>query len=180
MTADFRVFETAWGWCAAARSDLGIWALVLPRKTKRDAEEEIATRVAGDLVSVPGGMKGLVRQVRRYFEGKPVAFEGDLDFTAGTPFQRRVWQAVCVIPYGEVRTYQGIGLEIGRPRAVRAIGNAVGSNPMPLIVPCHRVVLRDGGLGGFSATGGVDLKRRMLELEGIPMFGKGASAHVLA
>jgi methylated-DNA-[protein]-cysteine S-methyltransferase len=97
----------------------------------------------------------------------------------GTPFQRRVWQIVCAIPYGEVRTYQWIGLEMGRPEAMRAIGAAVGANPIPLIVPCHRVVQADGGIGGFSAPGGVAVKRAMLEFEGLTVIGEGQGTTIL-
>jgi methylated-DNA-[protein]-cysteine S-methyltransferase len=179
VVADYRAFETAWGWCAAARTGLGLCVFVLPLDTQAEAEDEVVRRVVCDAVSVPGGMKGLVRQVRRYFEGKPVAFEADLDFTVGTPFQRRVWQIVCAIPYGEVRTYQWIGLEMGRPEAMRAIGAAVGANPIPLIVPCHRVVQADGGIGGFSAPGGVAVKRAMLEFEGLTVIGEGQGTTIL-
>jgi len=178
VVADYRVFETAWGWCAAARTAMGVCALVLPLPTRQEAEAELLRRAPG-AASVPSGMRGLVRQVVDYFEGKRVDFEADLDLTAGTPFQRRCWCAVCAIPYGQVRTYDGIGLEIGRPGAARAIGAAVGRNPIPLIVPCHRVVRRDGSLGGFSAPGGVRVKRALLELEGVPMFGRGRGTRVL-
>ena len=179
MAADYRVFETAWGWCAAARGELGVCAFVLPRESQQAAEEELRSRVPG-AVSVPGGMSGLARQVTRYFEGKRVDFEADLDFTAGTPFQRRVWEAVCAVPYGQVRTYQGLAMAIGRPQATRAVGTAVGRNPIPLLVPCHRVVRGDGGLGGFRAHGGVKLKRAMLEMEGVRIFGTGRATRVLA
>ena len=179
MVADYCVFETAWGWCAIGRTALGVCTLVLPLPTEQEAEQMIRDRSPG-AASLPTGLKGLRWQVRQYFEGKPVAFEADLDFTAGSPFQRRCWQAVCTIPYGQVRTYQGIGLEIGRPEAMRAVGAAVGANPIPLIVPCHRVVRGDGHLGGFSAPGGPEVKRSMLALEGLPLHGCGEDTRVLA
>lgn len=175
---DYRVFETAWGWCAAARSSLGVFAFALPMQEREEAEKAIRARAPG-AVSVPYGMKGLARQVRRYFEGKPVQFEADLDFTAGTDFQRRVWQQLCLVPYGHIKTYAGLALDIGRPDAARAVAGAVGRNPLPLLVPCHRIVAADGGLGGYSAPGGIETKRALLELEGVPLFGKGEDTLVL-
>jgi O-6-methylguanine DNA methyltransferase len=83
----------------------------------------------------------------------------------GTPFQRRVWRALLDIPYGETRSYADVAAAIGRPGAVRAVGLANGANPVPLIVPCHRVVGRDGTLTGYG--GGLPLKQRLLELEGV-------------
>jgi methylated-DNA-[protein]-cysteine S-methyltransferase len=86
----------------------------------------------------------------------PVAFEG-------TAFDREVWRAVAAIPYGETVSYAEIARRVGRPRAYRAVGAANGRNPIPIIIPCHRVVASDGGLGGYG--GGLPLKRRLLELE---------------
>ncbi len=82
----------------------------------------------------------------------------------GTPFQRAVWRVLQTIPYGEVRTYQWVAKKIGRPKAVRAVGNACGANPLPVIIPCHRVIASDGSLGGFS--GGLRRKKRLLKREG--------------
>jgi O-6-methylguanine DNA methyltransferase len=86
----------------------------------------------------------------------------------GTPFQRRVWRALLDIPYGETRSYAEVAAAIGRPSAVRAVGFANGANPVPLIVPCHRVVGSDGTLTGYG--GGLPLKQRLLELEGVRTF----------
>ncbi len=86
----------------------------------------------------------------------------------GTPFQRKVWRAIQKIPYGETRSYQWIAKKIGRPKAVRAVGQACGKNPLPLLIPCHRVVGSRGKIGGFTgagSTGGLKLKRRLLKLE---------------
>ncbi len=84
---------------------------------------------------------------------------------AGTPFQEQVWAALRAIPYGETRSYGEVAQAVGRPRAVRAVANACGANPVPLVVPCHRVVRSDGGLGGFSG-GGVGRKQALLATEG--------------
>lgn len=103
------------------------------------------------------------RQLTEYFAGERRGFDLPLA-PAGTDFQRAVWAALAAIPYGEVRSYRDIARAIGRPAAVRAVGAANGRNPLPIVVPCHRVVGSDGSLTGFA--GGLDIKRRLLHLEG--------------
>jgi len=85
--------------------------------------------------------------------------------TLGTPFQQKVWKVLQTIPYGETRTYKWVAQKIGKPKAVRAVGQACGANPLPLIIPCHRVVASGNKLGGFS--GGLRLKKKLLRREGI-------------
>lgn len=111
----------------------------------------------------PGGTKGLLE---RYFYGEKVSFSNvPLDLVCGTAFQQDVWRKLMEIPYGEVRSYGWVAREVGRPAAVRAVGGACGQNPLPPIVPCHRVVGSRGELTGYSGTGGISLKKRLLELE---------------
>lgn len=105
-------------------------------------------------------------ELREYLDGHRRTFTLPVDLRHVTPFQRSVLQAARSIPPGEVATYGQIGRRIGRPRAARAIGQALGSNPVPIVVPCHRVLAADGSLGGYSGRGGVRTKRRLLELEG--------------
>ena len=107
----------------------------------------------------------LERELDRYFEGTLSAFKTPIDITAGTSFQRSVWQALRTIPYGEVRTYGQIAEQIGNPRAVRAVGSANAANPLPVLIPCHRVIAAGSRIGGFGA--GVDVKRSLLQLEGV-------------
>ncbi|NLL90358.1 MAG: MGMT family protein, partial [Dehalococcoidales bacterium] len=99
-----------------------------------------------------------------YFKGAKVTFPERLDMSAATTFQREVWQATRTIPYGESRSYKWLAEKIGRPKATRAVGGALGKNPLPIIVPCHRVIGSNGDLTGF--TGGLDIKIKLLELEG--------------
>ncbi len=103
------------------------------------------------------------RQLRAYFAGDLRRFELPLDLR-GTPFQLRVWEALLDIPYGETRSYLQIAQAIGSPLAVRAVGAANGTNPIPIVVPCHRVIGSSGKLVGYG--GGLPLKKRLLELEG--------------
>ncbi len=84
---------------------------------------------------------------------------------AGTEFQKKVWIAISKIPKGKTLTYKELALKIGKPRAIRAVGNAVGANPYPVTIPCHRVVKTDGSLGGYSGLGGVKTKLKLLKNE---------------
>ena len=110
--------------------------------------------------------KGIVAlaldQIAEYLDGQRRDFDLPLDLR-GTEFQRRIWATVAGIPYGQTRTYAEIALAIGKPKAVRAVGAANGANPLPLVVPCHRVVGSDGSLTGYG--GGLDVKRKLLEME---------------
>ena len=106
------------------------------------------------------------RQLQEYLTGRRTSFTVPVDLRHVTPFQRSVLQAATAIPRGQVVTYGQIGQRIGRPRAARAIGQALGSNPIPIVVPCHRVLASDGSLGGYSGPGGIRTKRRLLLLEG--------------
>lgn len=105
----------------------------------------------------------VARQLREYFNG----VRKDFDFPVrpeGSPFERKVWKELLKIPFGETRTYGEIAKKVGKPNAARAVGQANNKNPIPIAIPCHRVVA-NGGLGGYG--GGVDLKKRLLELEGV-------------
>lgn len=104
----------------------------------------------------------------RYFDGESVDFrEISVKMEDGTLFQKLVWETIHQIPHGEVRSYKWIAEKIGRPKAVRAVGNATGSNPITIIIPCHRVIGSNGNLGGYG--GGLERKRQLLSLEGYPV-----------
>lgn len=105
---------------------------------------------------------GIATQLNEYFAGRRRTFDVELAME-GTPFQLEVWSALLQIPYGEVRSYADVARQIGRPKAVRAVGAANGANPIPIIVPCHRVIGSSGALTGFG--GGLGVKRQLLELE---------------
>ncbi|MEW6356582.1 MAG: methylated-DNA--[protein]-cysteine S-methyltransferase [Planctomycetota bacterium] len=107
----------------------------------------------------------IAEQIKRYFAGKRIRWDMAAVDLRGTPFQKRVWRAAMTIPYGETRSYGWLARQIGSPRGARAVGGALGRNPLPLIVPCHRVLRSDGALGGFSAEEGVALKARLLAME---------------
>lgn len=116
---------------------------------------------------------GVTGRLEQYFAGVPVSFH-DLPLDLwGTPFQCEVWSSLAGIPHGEVTTYRELAVRIGRPLAVRAVGTANGTNPLPVILPCHRVIGANGTLTGYR--GGLKLKQELLELEGITDV--GAAGH---
>lgn len=109
-------------------------------------------------------LKRAVRQLREYFDGKRRSFELPLA-PEGTPFQQEVWRALCEVPWGETRSYGDLAMAIGRPTATRAVGAANGRNPLPIVIPCHRVIGASGRLTGYA--GGIHLKEGLLQLEGV-------------
>jgi len=139
-------------------SEAGVSGLWLPRN-RRLGEREIETPTDRALA------KALRRALERYFNGTPEDFDGiPLDLSDGRAFRRRVWLAAREIPWGETCCYGELAQRIRSPAAARAVGQALGANPVPLIVPCHRVVAADGSLGGFGA--GLPWKRALLGIEG--------------
>lgn len=167
----FRKINTAIGVIIVASTERGVCRIALPGE-----DEE---KVVNDLVKKCGGVElvdesvhGKLSEVNSLAEKELIAyFEGELkNFTVpvdlkGTEFQIKVWREVMKIPYGEVRSYGYIAKAIGKPKACRAVGGANNRNPVPIIVPCHRVVGSDGSLMGYG--GGLEMKRFLLKLEGI-------------
>jgi methylated-DNA-[protein]-cysteine S-methyltransferase len=130
--------------------------------TVRRARREDQTAERG---TTPEPLARATRQLEEYFAGTRTEFDIPIDLR-GTPFQRQVWTALAEIPYGKTVSYAELAEMVGRPGACRAVGQANGSNPIPIVLPCHRVVGSGGGIGGYG--GGLDMKRRLLELEGCP------------
>ncbi len=108
-------------------------------------------------------LKRVVRDLDKYFNGETPTFNWPFDWSQGTPFQQKVWRALQAVPYGETRSYQWIANKIRNPAAVRAVGQANGKNPFSLVVPCHRIIQKDGSIGGY--TGGLAIKRKLLAIE---------------
>jgi methylated-DNA-[protein]-cysteine S-methyltransferase len=123
----------------------------------------IAARLSPRVVEAPARLDDARRQLDDYFEGRRRLFELPIDWGLVGDFGRRVLGRTAAIPYGEVATYGDVARAIGSPRAARATGNALGSNPMPIVVPCHRVVASGGKMGGY--TGGIERKELLLTLE---------------
>ena len=121
------------------------------------------SRPANFLLKRKEGMTYAKKELSRYFEKALQEFTCKTVFMEGTEFERKVWETLKEIPYGETRTYKWLAEKIDKPHAFRAVGNALGKNPIPIIFPCHRVIETDGSIGGYSA--GPDIKRRLLEIE---------------
>lgn len=157
--------QTAYGWVGVAWSKKGLVALTLPQRDEAEALGQLPEVLVIHPQAADGlEIEALADKLCRYFDGQPVTFDEPLDPSIGTDFQRRVWAITRVIPRGQVRTYGEIAQEAGSPGAARAVGQAMARNPWPIIVPCHRVVGSDGSLTGFG--GGLDMKRKMLVMEG--------------
>jgi methylated-DNA-[protein]-cysteine S-methyltransferase len=124
--------------------------------------DRLAARVSPRIVE--GRLDRERRELEEYFESKRSGFDIPVDLTLAVGFGRKVLRATARIPYGKVSTYREIAGRAGSPRGSRAAGNALGANPIPIVVPCHRVVATGGGLGGY--TGGIDRKEFLLRLEG--------------
>ena len=110
-----------------------------------------------------------LKELREYLEGKRSAFTIPIDWTLFRPFQRETLQTIFRIPYGETRTYHEIAIQLGRPNAARAVGRANATNPMPLVIPCHRVICTDGKLHGYGGGNGLPTKEWLLKMEGAVM-----------
>jgi O-6-methylguanine DNA methyltransferase len=155
-------------WYGAAWSSKGIVALDYFRRRPSEVLPDFhGYGVHAVLLDeAPPYMLLLREQLARYFSGVKLNFNVPLDLSRSTPFQEDVWRAARRIPYGKTVSYGSLAARIGHPRAARAVGSALGANPVPILVPCHRVLARGGGLGGFSR--GLEIKKRLLRIEGIP------------
>jgi methylated-DNA-[protein]-cysteine S-methyltransferase len=158
----YTVFDTPFGWMAAAGSAAGLFRITLPQSSP-----DMALKLVADLipqsVAKASCFGDLAFRLQRYFEGDRVDFSDELDLRGTTPLQREVWNLTRSIPYGETRMYGWLSRKLGRPKGARWIGQALSRNPMPIIIPCHRVIAAGGALCGFA--GGLEMKRRLLELE---------------
>lgn len=163
MKVHYTMINSPVGRLYAAKTAKGISFLSLSRKgwekhlkdLKRDTNVELHKN---DVTFLP-----LKKALKKYFSGEEVRFSFPFDIFWGTPFQKRVWNVMRKIPYGETRSYRWLAQRVGNSRKARAVGQACGSNPLPILIPCHRVIKSDGGLGGFG--GGLHIKRKLLKLE---------------
>jgi methylated-DNA-[protein]-cysteine S-methyltransferase len=170
--ADEGLLDVAYG---VADSPLGpLTVMVTPRGLVRlsypgegiDAQlAELAERVSPRILEAPERTDAVRRQLDAYFAGDRTAFDVPIDWRLVRGFAGEVLRATARIPFGSVSSYRAVATEAGSPKAYRAAGNALGSNPIPIVVPCHRVLHAGGGLGGY--TGGLERKRYLLELEGV-------------
>lgn len=124
---------------------------------------EIAFKKPGELLRKGNAPPGIKKELKEYFENGMEEFTQKIGFTRGTELDKKVWLTLKEIPYGETRTYKWLAEKIGKPSACRAVGQALSRNPIPILLPCHRIIESDGSIGGYSS--GIDIKRRLLEIE---------------
>lgn len=159
---EYTTLNTVMGWVGILASAKGLTATTLPQTSEGEAWRLLGTGV-NQAVRSPARFADLSERLKAYFSGEQTSFPDELDLSGASPFQARVWQATRLIPYGETRSYLQIAIRLRRRRAARAVGHALSKNPLPIIIPCHRVIASNGGLGGFS--GGLEMKRQLLRLE---------------
>lgn len=134
----------------------------------RDAVlDDLARRIGPRIVEAPGRLDAIRRELEEFFDGRRTSFDLALDLRLVTPFARRVLAAAAAIEFGATATYAQVAAAAGSPSSSRAAGNALGANPVPIVVPCHRVLRSGGGLGGY--TGGLAIKRVLLTVEGVTL-----------
>jgi methylated-DNA-[protein]-cysteine S-methyltransferase len=158
----YTVFNTSQGWMGCLSSPLGLKKTTLPQPSPQRAIEMLGV-TAEQAVWSPDSFADIIPLLTGYLNGKQPKFPCMLDFGRATTFQRQVWETTRSIPYGETRSYSWVANRIGKPSAARAVGQALGKNPLPVIVPCHRVIASDGSLCGFG--GGLETKRNLLRIE---------------
>lgn len=169
-TNHYAVFDTAAGFCAIAWNGIGVVGFQLPTRGADAAERALRRRVPDAERAAPSGeISGVIAAAQRYFAGEKVDFSDvQVDLGGQEDFFRRIYTALRHVGYGQTTTYGALAKELGAgPEAARDVGQAMATNPVPLIIPCHRVLAAGGKVGGFSAPGGAASKVRMLELEGV-------------
>lgn len=161
----YDIFETAWGWVAVAGSEKGLRYATLPESSPERALDDLERIMRAPLPEhVPDSFETYRTQLEAYLKGDAPAWNVSLDLDDVAPFFRRAWDACRSIPRGETRTYEWLAASAGNIRAVRAAGQAMARNRIPIIIPCHRVIGKDGGLHGFGGPG-LPMKQRLLNLE---------------
>ncbi len=160
----YPISNTSRGWVGVLGSNSGLLQTTLPQPSAQEAERLLGDRVK-DATWSADFFADLLKRLRAYFAGQRLTFPDKLDLSPATVFQRQVWQLTRLIPYGETRSYTWVAEQLGKDGAVRAVGQALARNSLPIIIPCHRVVTSHGKLGGYS--GGVEIKRRLLRLEAL-------------
>lgn len=171
MATRLSVFSSDWGWVGLAVSRRGLVGLTLPQASEESAWSRLYSGWPDGVPQESSAWPELQVRLLDYLAGKPVSFTDiQLDLPGGPPFWKKVWQLCAAIPFGKTVSYKELAQEAEAPRAFRAVGGAMAANPIPIVIPCHRVVGSNGGLVGFG--GGLDQKKRMLEMESTATRGR--------
>jgi methylated-DNA-[protein]-cysteine S-methyltransferase len=166
----YTLFDTALGRCAMAWSERGIVRIQFPEASDAKAVRRMTMGDDLTLAEPPPAMARAIEQIERHLRGDPQDFRGlALDLDGIADFYLRVYEGARKVGSGKTVSYGELASRIGAPGAARAVGRALGNNPLPIVIPCHRVLAAKGKVGGFSAYGGVGTKRRILAIEGVEL-----------
>jgi methylated-DNA-[protein]-cysteine S-methyltransferase len=160
----YTVVDSPFGPLVLAATRRGLVKVSFGQESPEKVVEELSAEISPRVLEAPARLDEVQRELDLYFDGRLKDFEVPLDWQLTRGFYRKVLRATSRVPYGEVSTYSEVAAKAGNPRAFRAAGTALGSNPLPIIVPCHRILQSGGGLGGYG--GGLEMKQRLLKLEG--------------
>jgi methylated-DNA-[protein]-cysteine S-methyltransferase len=164
----YRLFDTALGSCGIAWSERGLWRLQLPESDCSATERRLKKAGASASAQPPIEIDEAIAELQRYFSGRRTDFSGmALDLTGIGGFEQQTYAAARLLRWGETASYGDLARRIGQPQAAREVGRALGRNPLPIIIPCHRILAKGHRIGGFSAHGGRLTKERLLGLEGV-------------
>ncbi len=163
-TVFYTVFKSPLGLTGLAATKTGLLRITNKLASEKAFEKFLCKNLGCQIIKNPVHFKALIEQFHSYFKGRLQSFQFPLDLRLGTPFQQKVWKGLLTIPYGVTHSYKWLAMKSTKnPGSARAVGNANGRNPLPIVIPCHRVVRENGELGGY--TGGVEIKQYLLELE---------------
>lgn len=162
MWMSYTLLDTELGRIGLVGSTAGLRRIVLPQPSPEAVLRLIMEGLPGAIAD-PSPFGDLPQRMMRYLRGEPISFDDKLDLSHATPFGRAVWEATLAIPYGQTQSYGWIAEQIGKPQAPRAVGQALARNPLPIVVPCHRVVGEDGSVRGYGK--GLEIRKRLLEIE---------------
>jgi methylated-DNA-[protein]-cysteine S-methyltransferase len=160
----YTMVDSPLGPLLAAATSRGLVRIAYDHNDQDEVLDRLASRISPRVVEAPARLDEVRRELEQYFEGSRRRFEVAVDWELVQGFTRRVLEATAGIAYGDLRSYRDVATQAGNERAVRAAGNALGHNPIPIVVPCHRVVRTGGALGGY--TGGLEKKKSLLTIEG--------------
>lgn len=163
----YDIFDSPIGTILVASTRLGLCLISINIEGRVGAFRELSLWTNYKPARYIKGHSDIKGALKRYLNGERIDFNINIDTSTlgATDFQRRVWMGLCTIPYGETRSYKWLAERVGCPNGFRAVGQANGKNPLPIIIPCHRVINSNGSIGGYS--GGVEIKKRLLAIEGI-------------
>ena len=167
----YAIFTTAIGPCGVAWSQRGLVSIQLPEKTEEATRARLWERITlpddGGSTTPPDAVRAAIERIIAHLTGKDAGLDSiELDLEDVPPFHRKVYEAARRITRGEIRSYGDLAGDAGSPHGARAVGQAMAKNPLPIVVPCHRVIAAGGKPGGFTSPGGLDTKARLLAIEG--------------